>query len=410
MKVVLLNIKYSPNLGDGVIAECLEGALSAELAGAEIVSCDLAGRESFQLRASRLRQVAMRLFALAPAPVESLLSRLVVAGLLKRSLTPFYERMLAGADAVVIGGGQLFADANLNFPVKLHAALEVAKGEGALVLIHGVGVGSHWSDYGGKLFRRALADARIAAVAVSEEMSQDLWRKKFANAGLPEPALGLDPALLVESRYRAGGGSTSPRLRPRAGLCVTGPETLRLHKDPEGGARMEKAYFTGIAEGLRRAGYDVAVFTNGAAEDDARLRACFSGPEPGDDARGDLMIAPRPVRPIDLVETIRGVDVVIGHRLHANIIAYGLNVPHVGLAWNRKVDAFFELTRRPQFLLSNKASPQDAVAAVQAAHDGGLDQTVRRCVIDQAALDVRRLAHALFESDSARGARAGACA
>ena len=38
MKIALLNVKFSPNLGDGLLCECLERELAVALPGADGVS------------------------------------------------------------------------------------------------------------------------------------------------------------------------------------------------------------------------------------------------------------------------------------------------------------------------------------------------------------------------------------
>lgn len=40
----------------------------------------------------------------------------------------------------------------------------------------------------------------------------------------------------------------------------------------------------------------------------------------------------------------------MAHRLHANIVAYGLNIPSIGMNWDKKVESFFELTGRKRYL------------------------------------------------------------
>ena len=65
MKIVLFNVKYSPNLGDGVIAECLEAALRAQT-GAEVLSLDLAGRTTYGAARHAARGAAIRLLRHLP--------------------------------------------------------------------------------------------------------------------------------------------------------------------------------------------------------------------------------------------------------------------------------------------------------------------------------------------------------
>ena len=47
MIVGTLNVKYSPNLGDGLLAECLEAELRSARPGVETRSIDLAGRTAY---------------------------------------------------------------------------------------------------------------------------------------------------------------------------------------------------------------------------------------------------------------------------------------------------------------------------------------------------------------------------
>lgn len=395
MKVVLLNIKYSPNLGDGVIAECLETALRARLPGAAVESCDLAGRTDFARRRSHLRRQALKIFALSPPPVSRLLSRLAVAGALRWTLKPYFENRLEGADVVVVGGGQLFADANLNFPAKVNAALAAAKAAGAAVALHSVGVETGWSPDGARLFKDALLGADLRAVSVRDDLSQRNWRDHLDGAALPAPVLGYDPALLAASVYgvtrdaqKAGGA------RPTIGLCVTASQTLALHaRRKTHGERKLGDFFTALAEKLRLEGFDVTVFTNGAADDEDLLQSCFPAPAAAGSGKGALRIAPRAVQPRELVTTISEADVIVGHRLHANIIAFALGAPHVGLAWNRKVDAFFALTGRGDFLLSAERDPVDAIVEkTKAALAEGLDDALRRRIIDEAGGAIDALA------------------
>jgi hypothetical protein len=50
-RIALLNVKYSPNLGDGLLSECLEAELAhtfqAIAPGTQVFSIDLAGRRAY---------------------------------------------------------------------------------------------------------------------------------------------------------------------------------------------------------------------------------------------------------------------------------------------------------------------------------------------------------------------------
>ncbi|MBY0420789.1 MAG: polysaccharide pyruvyl transferase family protein, partial [Parvularculaceae bacterium] len=210
------------------------------------------------------------------------------------------------------------------------------------------------------------------------------------------PDIRLDPALLAASVYRDVIDRAAPRDRPVA-LGVTDEGALRLHADGSAvGVADPRTLWRALAEALRADGRDVVVFTNGAAEDDVLLRRAFPLQEPRAGARGGLAVAPRPIRPRDLVAQISGAALVIGHRLHAAIIAYALGVPSIGFSWNAKMQGFFALTGRSAFLVDPaRTSPGSVAALAAAALDAGIDAALRRALIRQAEDDVGALARAL---------------
>lgn len=416
MKVALLNVKYSPNLGDGVIAECLEHALRATIPGADIYSCDLAGRTGYTPRAGRLRRAALAVLDACPEPLAALIERTLLRRTIEATLTPHYRRTLAGADAVVVGGGQLLADANLNFPTKLAAALAAAKTAGAVIAAHAVGVEGGWSPTGARLFREGFTGARLVAPSVRDEISAANWRAGFTDIDAPAPTVRHDPALLAARVYdtsarcwaspkgegehasQGGGGGR------RAGLCITHHAALKLHSDDKTAfARSLAPFYRAVAAQLTADGWEVIAFTNGAAEDEALL-SIVVGDEPATRPQS-LTRAPRPVRPGDLVQLIGGFDAVAGHRLHANIIAYALGVPSIGLAWNRKMDGFFTLTDRKTFLLPGTPAAKDVATALDAATRRGIDASVRERIIADTAAGIAELANALKAAIQQRESR-----
>ena len=69
MKVAILNVKYSPNLGDGLLAECLECELRRHHPCIELIPIDLAGRTKYD-RHGRHRAAAMRTLEWLPQPLR----------------------------------------------------------------------------------------------------------------------------------------------------------------------------------------------------------------------------------------------------------------------------------------------------------------------------------------------------
>ncbi|MEL6208760.1 MAG: polysaccharide pyruvyl transferase family protein, partial [Pseudomonadota bacterium] len=139
MRILQCGVAYSPNVGDGLIASCMAYAVGRLLPGATMVSLDLAGRTGFaedDTRSGLLgRTGALRLLSALPGPARRAAVRLMLERRLK-ALEPEWSAMVAGADAAIIGGGQLFADADLNFPLKIGRLATLLSERSLPVAIH----------------------------------------------------------------------------------------------------------------------------------------------------------------------------------------------------------------------------------------------------------------------------------
>ena len=119
MKIVIAAVMYSPNLGDGLIAECLSAGLHALADDLDICWLDLAGRDGFDAPQTDVRTRVLDILSALPEVVSEPLAGLMIGHQVRTKLVPGLEGSLSGADLVVIGGGQLLQGANLNFPLKL---------------------------------------------------------------------------------------------------------------------------------------------------------------------------------------------------------------------------------------------------------------------------------------------------
>ena len=65
---------------------------------------------------------------------------------------PVLAGQLDGADMALIGGGQIFSDADLNFCLKIARVSELLEARKIPVAIHAVGVSQNWTRAGKALF------------------------------------------------------------------------------------------------------------------------------------------------------------------------------------------------------------------------------------------------------------------
>lgn len=392
LRVGLFNVKYSPNLGDGILSECLEAELRRAVPGSTVVSLDLAGRHAYA-KGTVFRTAVLRILERSPAPVRRGVVFALLGRALRANMRPSWRRALREMDAVVVGGGNLFVDADLNFPLKVDAALDETRQAGLPAAVFGVGVSDNWSPEGEALFRRAVAGVCLVYASVRDRRSAAIWERRLGPVGIQAPRLGHDPGLLVcehvrrQDRRRGG--------RPLVGLGLTHPVALRYHAPGRYDDADVTAWFQGLVAACVRRGWHVALFTNGSSEDDRYLRrigpALMRAFQPG-----LVSCVPRFGDPAELASFVSGLDLLMAHRLHANCTAYSYAVPHLGFTWDEKLENFFAMVDRSAFMCRTTVDAPEAIAALGArAMREGIDPVRHSAVLAAARRDVDDLAAAL---------------
>lgn len=392
-KIALINVKYSPNLGDGIIAECLEREIARLSGDAQVGSIDLAGRTGFGSGLDKRRGTVLAVLGMLPARLRSMATGLAIRALIALRYRKTWRERLEGVDHAILGGGQLLADADLNFPLKINAALrEVGRREIPLA-VYGVGVAEELSRPARKLFTGAFGSTRLSYVAVRDQKSKANWSAHFGALGAMEPRLCSDPGLLCRDAFPFSRPSRGER--PSViGLGITAPRTLKLHS--AGGTHLSghedaAVFWIALCKELRARGHEVVLFSNGPADDEALVDEIHAVTRDTGTRR-----AARPLVPGDLAETIAGLDGVVAHRLHSNIIAYSYRIPNVALRWDRKVEAFMAAVHRDRFV-ANATAGNASLAAVmiEEAMKLGVDPNWHRQVLEGARSSIGKCLEAL---------------
>lgn len=400
-RIALLNVKYSPNLGDGLLSECLEAELARTFQGiapgTQVFSIDLAGRQAYPAIAPSRRAALIAVLEALPAALRGLAARAALTALVRLRLARHVRTRLLGCDAVVLGGGNLLTDADLNFPMKIAGALQQAARLRLPVAVYGVGANRQWSEAGRRLFGRALGAAKLAYAAVRDARSQAAWRDLLVPQGVRAAALSGDPGLLASCHFPR---PPLPFDAPLSGLCVTAPMALRYHATgPEAGTAAEAcaaldAWYPAAARALVAAGFRVALFTNGSPEDRDYLDAM--GPAWILAAKGPVTMANPFADPGEMVGFIAGCQLIVAHRMHACIAAHSFAIPTIGLRWDVKLDSFFALAGRGQFIADTASLDGPALTALaRRAVAEGVDRAALEELIAGTRADIARMAAAL---------------
>ncbi|MEM0925677.1 MAG: polysaccharide pyruvyl transferase family protein, partial [Planctomycetota bacterium] len=204
---------------------------------------------------------------------------------------------------------------------------------------------------GAPILSRCLRDPLVKAIFLRDERSLIAMRELRARSGeIPQPRHAFDPAIHVAEAY-------SGRLVDSKDIDVGVNFTDPVNMTYSSGRSLSfvdslDSTLSAVVRHFVDSGKRVALFTNGAVEDEEFLQQC--------DQRFGLSSLPsvtrlsRPLRPEQLVQSIHRMRSVIAHRLHTNIIAYGLKIPSVGLEWSEKVPDFFRLVKRESCLVGKE--------------------------------------------------------
>ncbi len=116
-----------------------------------------------------------------------------------------------------------------------------------------------------------------------------------------------------------------------------------------------------------------------------------------------MTFAPRFMRPAALASYISGLDLLMAHRLHANIAAYSYKVPLIGFTWDVKVASFFALIERPEYLCTaGRERPEVVLELADRCLREGLDPARHGHILTEARADVATLAEALKAGAASR--------
>jgi polysaccharide pyruvyl transferase WcaK-like protein len=387
-RIVLAGEVYSLNLGDGLIADTLRYLLLQVIPGSQVDYLDISRRAGWQEPGVgyTLRRALFEFGQAHLGGVYTWLNGMRLELWLRQGSLAAWREQLREADALVIGGGQLLMDNQLNFPYKLGGVAQAAREMGVPVHLAACGVGDPWSPGGGRRLREVVEGA--VTVSVRDELSLARLRVYVPSAN---PHLSFDPAIWAAEVY---GGAASKG--DQIGIGVIHPHTFNQgFKSHE---RLPKAALVDcwlkVLAAVQSEGASIELFTNGSPADQAFALALQNATA----RRLNLAcaVAARPVTPQALVNTLRGYRTVVATRLHANVLAAAYGIPALGLAWDSKVNAFYQALGTPERCIDLKSCLADEVrTALYGAWQIGVPGEVIQRLKAQARLGADIVAQAL---------------
>lgn len=166
----------------------------------------------------------------------------------------------------------------------------------------------------------------------------------------------IDPAVYTPEVYKVQKEGKTNTI----GIGIVRYRIFEANGLPQVTKEIQLELWSGIAKLLERHGYQWKFFVNGLRSDHEFAEEVLA--YMGRESESTELLVERPVTADELVRTIAKFEGVIACRMHANIIAYSLGVPSIGLVWNDKLRFWGERIGYPKrFLTYDQFEPERIV-------------------------------------------------
>jgi polysaccharide pyruvyl transferase WcaK-like protein len=382
--VCIFGERYSSNLGDGVISDCLDYLIHKKFPQIEVRLADLSGKSAFQLDSTihttnYVSQYRHSIAAAVPRSVKNIIKPITWRLQRGRDLYRFYYENVRGADLLILGGGQLLMDNGLYFPLKLRTAVDAARDAGvSRIAFFTCGVGERWSNIARLILRPALEGHDVISIVTRDPESTHSLRKHFPGLTTPINS-AVDTAVWSAEVYEKCLTDQIDKTIKPIGIGIMAPVHRGLVNDMVNcNSSRLRDFWIGLIKLLISHNQSCELFTNGDISDQAFADEIYNEAMKDPNCKRYLALQSRPNRPWQLVQRIAQYRAIVAHRLHANIIAFSLGVPNIGLIWDSKTTHFAQLTGRLHFFLQpERIEPEMAYTLLSSAILAGIDQQVQ---------------------------------
>lgn len=344
VKVSIYNVKFSENLGDGVISECFEYILKSLNIKYDLL--DLSRKTEFPNNTAKtespsLKSMIVHFFRSSPFSDITI----PILNIIFSSLLVLDVRKKAHSNFVFIGGGQLISGAELFFPSRLIYPFIYAKLIwSSKIAFYSVGVSGKWHFLSRFLFREML---KRSYIYVRDTNSAKKINNHFNLDSSVVPDLGLIASLAYPKPNSKKHG---------VGFCISSQGALEIHSARAGDEYGIDFYLSKISILLIN-GYKVRLFTNGLYEDHRFMKTIYNACVDTLPNTSLLTIEKRFTSPIELVEFISSCECIFAHRMHACIVAISFGIPAFGFGWDDKLESFYSSAKLDQFFISIEDAP-----------------------------------------------------
>lgn len=265
-----------------------------------------------------------------------------------------YE-MVARADLIVFAGGGIIKYKYEKFYLHISQIIEWAEKNDIPVYFNGVGVEDYdEDDEKCIMLKRALNSNCIKGISVRDDL--ETLRTKYLHNTDKLICKVTDPAIFTNKVYNIKRKRDSEII----GIGVARSKIFAANGLPEITKEFQLEMLAALTKNLEARGVKWQLFVNGMKSDYEFAQEALA--YMGKDGKPGEYIAARPVESRELVELISSYKGIAAYRMHANIIAYSLGIPSVGIVWNDKLKFWGERIGYPERFLTKENFDGEIIA------------------------------------------------
>jgi polysaccharide pyruvyl transferase WcaK-like protein len=371
ISVGIAGLQDHQNFGDGVIGDCAEWLLQSNANDSQVAKIDMTKIIHF---------LPFRIFHKALHTLPLLKS--IIPSVLVFICKKYFNSQVKKYDAIVFPGGSLI-QYNQFFMYTVCGIIRAAEINNIPVFFNAVGIEGHSdSDPRCALYKKCLNSKAVKMISTRDdiEVLKGKYIDKKSSIALSRIA---DPAVFTSSVYNLakdndseiiGIGVIHGNIFTNHGLDVSPSQLLDFYSD--------------IINELEKRGLRYRLFTTGVPFDNQfvdELSKYMNSAEVKENA-----IIPETI--CELVQCISTFKGIIAGRLHANIIAYSLNVPSVGFEWSKKLSFWGANIGFPErFTPPTELNARIAFYNLEKAIEEGYDESHRASYMNTATTFIEEI-------------------
>lgn len=255
----------------------------------------------------------------------------------KREIDLKIEKKIIESDIVAIGGGNMIFDVNkFSRSAKVFKnIIDMAKKHNKKVFVVSIGIGPFVTNLQEKQAVDVLK--RCDFITFRDKKSLEIYRKYYCND--KKAFLTIDPVFMLDKYVSTMNYKKKRIIGVNLFNNQTAKENIKKYNEVLNG------YVNLICTLLHTTDLKIVLFSTDL-NDYTTI----------DDVYKKIPATNVEVRRVsgfdDLMQLYNEIDLLIGCRMHSMIIAYTQYIPVIGLSWQPKVDAFFDIIDQPECVFS----------------------------------------------------------